>query len=86
MNSKFALRTTGRARWLAELSTALDEAQLLLGQLVAERIGQHDAESLRMQIVELRAQLRLLTRRTIDPCPAVKPPRLIHPDWRPGRD
>ena len=46
--------------WLAELAEALDEALTLLDRLVAERIDQADADLLRVQIDELRAELRLL--------------------------
>jgi len=60
-----------RAMWLAELSEALDEALTLLDRLVAERIGQADAELLRAQIEELRAELRLL--RKDGPTPEARP-------------
>lgn len=86
MHRHFIPRATHRARWLVELAAALDEAQILLAQLVAERIDETEAESLRTQIVELRAQLRLLNRRAIPPGGAVEPPRLVHPDWQPRRD
>lgn len=85
MHRQFIPRATNRARWLVELAAALDEAQILLAQLVAERIGEAEAENLRAQIVELRAQLRLLNRRAA-PSGAVEPPRLVHPDWQPRRD
>ena len=51
-----------RALWLAELSEALDEALILLDRLVAERIDQADADLLRVQIEEIRAELRVLRR------------------------
>ena len=86
MHNQFIPRATSRARWLVELSAALDEAQILLAQLVAERIGEADAESLRVQIVELRTQLRLLNRRSVAPERMVEAPRLVHPDWSPRRD
>ncbi|MCL6740758.1 hypothetical protein LZ518_06380 [Sphingomonas sp. RB56-2] len=51
-----------RALWLAELSEALDEALILLDRLVAERIDQVDADLLRVQIEEIRAELRVFWR------------------------
>jgi len=84
MNQNFVPRATSRTKWLVELSSALDEAQILLSQLMAERIGEADAECLRAEIVELRTQLRLLNRRQVGP--PRETPRLVHPDWRPRRD
>ena len=86
MQRQFIPRATNRARWLVELSAALDEAQILLAQLVAERIDEADAESLRTQIVELRAQLRLLHRRPVASGRTIEAPRLVHPDWSPRRN
>jgi len=86
MHHQFVPRATNRARWLVELSAALDEAQILLAQLVAERISESDAECLRAQIVELRTQLRLLHRRDVASDRMAEAPRLVHPDWRPRRD
>ena len=86
MDHQFVPRAASRARWLAELSAALDEAQILLSQLVAERIGQADADRLRARIEELRLELRSLHRRGFAPGRVIEPPRLLHPDWRPRRD
>lgn len=86
MNHHFIPRAASRARWLAELSTALDEAQTLLSQLAAQRIDQADADGLRARIDDLRAELQLLHRRGFAPSQIVKPPRLLHTDWRPRRD
>jgi hypothetical protein len=85
MDQPFAPRTTSRARWLAELSAALDDAQILLSRLVAERIDQADADLLREQIDEIRTELRVLHRRGFAADQDVKAPRLVHPDWRPRR-
>ena len=49
MNHHFVPRAVSRARWLAELSAALDDAQTLLSQLAAQRIDQADADGLRAQ-------------------------------------
>jgi len=86
MNYLSALRSTGRARWLAELSAALDDAQILLARLVAERIDQADADQLRMRIEELRSELRPLHRRGLSASRVIEPPRQLHPDWQPQRD
>ena len=86
MNHLSALRSTSRARWLAELSDALDDAQSLLARLVAERIGQDDADLLRARIEELRTELRSLHRRGFAARRVIEPPRLLHPDWQPKRD
>ena len=86
MNHLSALRSTSRARWLAELSSALEDAQNLLARLVAERIDQGDADMLRVRIEELRAELRSLHRRGFAARQVIEPPRLFHPDWQPQRD
>jgi hypothetical protein len=39
-----------------------------------------------VQIIELRAQLRLLHRRDIAPVRTIEAPRLVDADWRPRRD
>ena len=86
MNHLSVLRSTSRARWLAELSAALDDAQSLLARLVAERSDQGDADHLRMRIEELRTELRPLHRRGFEAKRLIEPPRLLHPDWQPKRD
>jgi hypothetical protein len=86
MNHHFVPRAASRARWLAELTTALDEAQKLLSQLAAQQINQADADGLRARIDDLRAELRMLHRRGFMPSQIVEPPRLLHADWRPRRD
>jgi hypothetical protein len=86
MNHLSALRSTGRARWLAELSATLDDAQILLARLVAERIDQGDADHLRMRIEELRSELRALHQRGFFASRLIDPPRQLHPDWQPQRD
>lgn len=85
MDREYVPRAAIRALWLAELSVALDEAQILLSQLVAERIARTDVDHLRARIEELRAELRSLHRRGFAPSRLVEPPRLLHPDWRPQR-
>lgn len=85
MNPEFVPRAVGRARWLAELSAALDEAQMLLAELVAERIGQADANQLRLSIDELRAELNVLHRRGFATEVKVELRRPLHSDWRPFR-
>jgi hypothetical protein len=84
MYNQFASQAVSRARWLAELSAALDEAQILLSQLVDERIDRADADLLRTQVVELRNQLRSLHRGGFLPHQPIVGPHLLQPDWRPG--
>ena len=86
MVQNFVPRASIRALWLAELSEALDEAQMLLSRLVAERIDQADADLLHAQIEELRTELRVLHRRGFAADRGLKAPRLVHPDWRPRRE
>ena len=85
MEQDFVPRAAIRALWLAELWEALDDAQMLLSRLVAERIDQADADLLRAQIEELRTELRVLHRRGFAADKGIKAPRLAHPDWRPQR-
>ena len=85
MNPTHVPRAAGRARWLAELSAALDEAQLLLARLVTERISQADADQLRLSIDELRAELKVLHRRGFAAEVKVELRRPLHADWRPRR-
>jgi hypothetical protein len=86
MNPRYVPRAVSRARWLAELSAALDEAQALLTQLAVARVGEAEANLLRLRIDELRAELQSLHRRSFATEEEVEAPRLIHPDWRPRRD
>jgi len=86
MNHLSALRSTSRARWLAELSAALDDAQSLLARLVAERVDQADADELRAKIEEMRSELRSLHRRGLAASRVIEPPRQLRPDWQPQRD
>lgn len=86
MNSPSTPRAASRARWLAELSAALDDAQILLARLVAERIGRADADLLCKRVEELRSELRSLHRRGFSSNQLIELPRPLHPDWRPRRD
>ena len=85
MDKQFAPRASSRVRWIAELSAALDEAQMLLSELIAERISRADADRLGAQIEQLRAELRSLHRRGFAAEVEIEAPRLVHPDWRPRR-
>lgn len=62
MNRHLTSRTIARAHWFAELSTALDEGDRVLSQLIAEQVSSADTERLRLRLVELRAELRWLNR------------------------
>ena len=57
MDEEFSPPAEIRAKWLAELSNALDEAQMLLSRLNVYRIDHAQAELLKLQIEELRAEL-----------------------------
>lgn len=84
MYNQFASQTVSRARWIAELSAALDEAQVLLSQLIADRIDPAEADLLRIRIVEVRKELHQLQRRGFLPYQPLEAPHLVQPDWRPG--
>jgi hypothetical protein len=86
MNRHFVPQATSRARWLAELSAALDDAQTLLARLVTERNDQGDADHLRMRIEELRSELRSLHWRGFTSNERIDIPRPLHPGWHPLRD
>lgn len=58
MNRHPTSRAIARAQWLAELAAALDEAERLLAQLIAEGVRPFDSELLRLRLVELKAELR----------------------------
>jgi len=62
MDRHVSSRAMVRARWFAELSTALDDGQLLLSQLIAEGFRTSDTERLRLRLIELRAELQRLNR------------------------
>ena len=62
MNRHHSSRAIVRARWFAELSTALDKAERLLSELIAEGISPADTEQLRLRLIELRAETVRLNR------------------------
>jgi hypothetical protein len=62
MNRHLTIRAIERARWFSELSTALDEGERLLAELIAEKISPADTERLRMRLIELRAELQRINR------------------------
>ena len=62
MNRHLTSRAVVRARWLAELSAALDEGERVLSQLIAEGVNPADTERLRLRLIELRTELKLLNR------------------------
>jgi len=55
-------RAIDRARWFSELSTALDEGERLLAELIAEQVNPADSERLRLRLIELRQELMRLNR------------------------
>jgi hypothetical protein len=65
-----------RARWLAELSEALDEAQALLSRLEPAELWRIDALDLSARVEAAQAHVRMLqsARRIKAPEP--------HPEWR----
>lgn len=62
MNRHLNSRALVRARWLAELSAALDEGERVLSQLIGEGVNSADTERLRLRLIELRTELKLLNR------------------------
>jgi hypothetical protein len=62
MNRHLTTRAIDRARWYAELSTALDEGERLLTELIAEKISPADTERLRLRLIELRIELQRINR------------------------
>jgi hypothetical protein len=98
MNRHQSLRATIRAHWFAELSSALDEGERILGELIAEGFGPVETERLRLRLIELRAEIGRINRvgltksRVIGakwPEGAAMPIERsspLHPDWLPRRD
>lgn len=62
MNRHLNSRAIVRARWLADLSAALDEGERVLSQLIAEGVSPGDTERLRLRLIELRTELKLFNR------------------------
>jgi hypothetical protein len=62
MNRHLTTRAIERARWFSELSTALDDGERLLAELIAEKISPADTERLRLRLIELRTELQRLNR------------------------
>ena len=62
MNRHLTPRAIDRARWFDELSTALDEGERLLSQLIAEGVSPPDTARLHVRLIELRAELGRLNR------------------------
>ena len=79
-------RGSSRARWLAELSAALDDAQLLLSQLAAEKISPAKVDRLRARVKLLRSELRALHRRGFAAGQSAEAPLRLPARRRPRRD
>ncbi|MFL6738187.1 MAG: hypothetical protein ACJ8FJ_03240 [Sphingomicrobium sp.] len=62
MNRHLSSRAIGRARWFADLSTALDDGERILSQLIAEGVSPVDTERLRLRLIELRAEVARINR------------------------
>jgi hypothetical protein len=62
MNRHLTTRAIERARWFSELSTALDDGERLLTELIAEKVSPADTERLRLRLIELRTELQRLNR------------------------
>jgi hypothetical protein len=62
MKRHLSARAIDRARWFAELSAALDQAQRLLSQLAAEGASPSETEPLRMRLLIIRVELERLNR------------------------
>ena len=61
MNRHLTTRAIERARWFSELSTALDDGERLLAELIAEKISPGDTERLRLRLIEVRIERSGLT-------------------------
>jgi len=57
MKRHISPRAIDRTRWFSELTTALDEGERLLAELIAERVSPTDTERLRRRLIELRQEL-----------------------------
>jgi hypothetical protein len=62
MNRHLTTRAIERARWFSELSTALDDCERLLAELIIEKVSPADTERLRLHLIELRTELQRLNR------------------------
>ena len=62
MNRHITSRSIERARWFSELSTALDDGDRLLAELIAAKVSPADTERLRLRLIELRSELQQLNR------------------------
>jgi hypothetical protein len=62
MNRHLTTRAIERALWFSELSTALDDGERLLEELIAEKVSPADTERLRLRLIELRTELQRLNR------------------------
>lgn len=62
MDRHLTTRAIERARWFSELSTALDDGERLLAELIAEKISPGDTERLRLRLIELRIELQRINR------------------------
>jgi len=102
MNRHLTARAIVRATWFAELSTALDDGERVLAELMAEGFSPDETERLRLRLAALRSQLGRINRvglteeRVVGPAwPAdadapgadsPAPSPSLHPDWLPRRD
>lgn len=55
-------RAVNRARWFDDLSTAIDEGERVLAELIAARISPGETEALRQRLILLRSELARLHR------------------------
>ncbi len=80
MNHFPTKRTGSRARWLVQLTSALDEAQHLLSQLMLHGDNPAEAQTLRKHILALSCEIELLRSDSYVERISVDVPPL-HPDW-----
>jgi hypothetical protein len=98
MNRHQSLRATIRAHWFAELSTAIDDGERILAELIAEGVSPAETGRLQLRLIELRAEIGRLNRVSLaknrvvgskwpeDGAKPIEPLPLLHPDWLPRRD
>jgi len=75
MNRHLTARAIVRATWFAELSTALDDGERVLAELMAEGFSPDETERLRLRLAALRIQLGRINR------VGLSEERVVGPAW-----
>jgi len=83
MNHFLRKRTTCRARWLIQLTSALDEAQHLLSQLMLHGDNAKEAQQARQLVLALSCEIELLRSEGFADRRALEK-QSLPPNWRGG--